>query len=649
MTRIALAVAITAAAAFAPPLRLARQTPPASSAQQAGPAQTPKGFVLGRVLDAVTNRPIPDALVTLGATTGGRGVSHPAESVLTTSNGYFFFREVGAGAYPLTVQAPGYLPGGYGQRRPRGVAAPLALAEGERPADLTLRLWREATVSGMVRDEQGDPVSGIGVTLIDRVQIEPATRTSSVLPVRLARTDADGAYQFVGLLPGEYLVSIASRVNQFPASIGDADAAALDRIRNSGVSSLSSGLRSLGPTVRLGDQLIQTTGEGNWGGSNALAGVLPMTMGGDGAVSGYPTLFFPSALSPAQATPIRLSAGDDRRGVDFLLKPVTLRRVAGRLEGPAGPLSGFAVHLLPVYAADSNLERTHETGVTITGPDGAFAFVAVPPGDYVIKAWRLQQSLVIGTDPLPAESTLWATQRLTVAGQSLTNVVVSAKTGSTIRGRIVLDGTATPLQPQRFQTILSVAFEPPWPLAFGARLSVRVGASLDFATQGLPPGTYVPLLPNQFNASATGWYFESAMRGGRDLLVEPLLLEPATDATDVVITFADRRTTLTGSVVDAAGRPEAAAAVVLFPAAVGPWIDHGLPAIASTSIPASQGIFTVDIRPGDYFIAAIDEARLEDWRKEPTVRALATQATRVTIARGENSRPGLRLIPIRVP
>jgi hypothetical protein len=145
-----------------------------------------------------------------------------------------------------------------------------------------------------------------------------------------------------------------------------------------------------------------------------------------------------------------------------------------------------------------------------------FGFVAVPPGDYVIKAWRLPPSLVIGTDPLPAESTLWATERLTVAGQSVTNVVVRAKTGSAIRGRIVLDGSAAPLQPQRFQTILSVAFEPAWPLAFGARLSVRVGASLDFETQGLPPGTYAPLLPNQFAATALGWYFESAKLGGRE-------------------------------------------------------------------------------------------------------------------------------------
>jgi hypothetical protein len=43
----------------------------------------------------------------------------------------------------------------------------------------------------------GDPVAGIALTFIERSQIDPATRTSSALPIRFARSDADGAYQFV--------------------------------------------------------------------------------------------------------------------------------------------------------------------------------------------------------------------------------------------------------------------------------------------------------------------------------------------------------------------------------------------------------------------------------------------------------------------
>jgi hypothetical protein len=324
--------------------------------------------------------------------------------------------------------------------------------------------------------------------------------------------------------------------------------------------------------------------------------------------------------------------------------------VSGRLIGPAGPVSGFAVHLIPAFASNSGLERTHETAVTISGADGTFTFVAAPPGEYIVKSWKLPQSLVIGSDPLPADSTLWASQAITVADRSLTNVVVTLKTGSAIRGRVVLDGAAAPLAPGRLQTALSVAFEPPWSLAFGARLSVRVAPSLEFATQGLPAARYFPVLPNQFAPDAAGWFFESATRAGHDLMIDGVELESGNDATDILLTFADRRTTLSGTVLNASGQPHSSAAVVVFPADVRTWTDRGLPPFASFSVAASQsGAFLVDVRPGEYFVAAIDDARLGDWRKAATISALTAQATKVTIVRGENVRGNLRVVPIRTP
>ena len=75
-----------------------------------------------------------------------------------------------------------------------------------------------------------------------------------------------------------------------------------------------------------------------------------------------------------------------------------------------------------------------------------------------------------------------------------------------------------------------------------------------------------------------------------------------------------------------------------------------MPPIASWSEAASQtGSFSFDVRPGEYLIAAIDEARLDDWRREPVVAALAAQATRITIARGDTARADLRVIAVRTP
>jgi hypothetical protein len=591
-------------------------------AQQQTQPRKPPAFILGRVVDASTNQPIADATVSTG-----RDPARPAQpSVLTTDAGYFLFRDVTPGSYRISAVAPGYLPGGFGQRRPGGASQPFTLAEGERTANLTIRLWREATLSGTLRDESGDPIVA-NVSLLTSAQIAggPTFRAALSEPQLSARTDATGAFRFTGLLPGAYIVSVPSRMTQLPVLFANPDQPTLDGFRASGLTSLTAGLSSLGPTVRLGDMLVQTSAEGTSGGSNTLTARLPITVRPDGTVLGYAATFFPDAVSPAQAEVIRLASGDDRRGVDLRLRRAALGRVSGTLIGPNGPVSGFAIHLIPAFASNSGLERTHETAVTISGADGAFTFLAAPPGEYILKAWKLPPSLVIGAEALPADSTLWASQPITIADRSLTNVTVTLKTGSSIRGRVVLDGTAAPLAPGRLQTALSVAFEPPWSLAFGARLSVRVSPSLEFATQGLPAARYFPVLPNQFAPDAAGWFFESATRAGRDLMIDGVELEPGSDATDILLTFADRRTTLSGTVLNASGQPHPSAAVVAFPADVRSWIDRGLPPLASFSVAASQsGAFSMDVRPGEYFVAAIDDARLDDRRsrrKRPKPRS----------------------------
>jgi hypothetical protein len=329
------------------------------------------------------------------------------------------------------------------------------------------------------------------------------------------------------------------------------------------------------------------------------------------------------------------------------LRPVALSRVSGRLTGPEGPLAGWSVHLIPAYAAESSLERTFEAGTTATTAGGAFAFAGVAPGDYVIKAWRLPPSSVIGRDALPAEPTRWVRVPVSVTDAPLTSVDVSARAGSRVRGRIVLNGTTKPPAPLQLQTMISVAFEPPWPLAFGARLATRVNAEYEFETMGLPPGRLPPVLPNNFTAS--GWYFESAIRDGRDLMLQPLLLEPGVDLDGIVLSFSDRRTSLSGTALDASGKPHASAAIVVFPAEHRAWIDQGLPPLASFETIASQdGSFTLEVRPGEYLVAAIDESRVADWRRVATVNALAGQAARITMVRGDNARD-VRVVSVRAP
>jgi hypothetical protein len=199
--------------------------------------------------------------------------------------------------------------------------------------------------------------------------------------------------------------------------------------------------------------------------------------------------------------------------------------------------------------------------------------------------------------------------------------------------------------PGPLQTPLSVAFEPAWTLAFGNRLGVYVAPSFEFATLGLPPGKYFVSLPNQFSASLRGWFFESATLVGRDLTVVPLTLA-GQRVNEVTITYTDRRSAVTGTVLDAGGKADPNAVVLLFPADYRSWIEHGLfPMAARAEQVSQQGSFAIPIKPGDYLIAAIDEDTLQAWSRPGTIERVAAFATPVTIARGDSKRVELRQRP----
>lgn len=586
--------------------------------------RAPAGLVVGRVVDAATNRPIAQATVMLVApASGGTGdppsagapVPSSAPGVLTDPDGRFLFRNLAAGVYSFPATAATYLDGGYGQRRPGGPTQPFVLGENQRTGDVTIRLWKEASIAGSVTDETGAPVPDVSVSLLRRDTVGGRATFSNVLVTNGAYTDDRGAYRFPALVPAEYLISVPSRMAQFPPG--------------------AAGMPATSAAVRLGDVLLQTSGEGFLGGSNLLAAKLPISIRADGSVVGYATTFHPGATAVSGATPIVLKSGDARSGIDVRLKATPMVRVSGTVTGPNGPERDFVVHLIPAFASGNAFERTHETAVTRTDGTGAFTFLAVPAGPFVIKAWKLPQILVFGRDPLPPDTSLWSDMPITVGDVPLTNVAIALRPGRTISGRVKFDGAATPPNPQTAQTTLSVAFEPAWPLAFGARMATRAAATGEFTTQGLPPGRYFFNLPNNFVASLRGWYFESATHGGRDLSIEPLVLD-AEDVTDVIVTFSDRRSQLSGTITDPSGKPDPGAAVLIFPADYRAWIQHGMSPPAMRMEPASQtGAYLMSVRPGEYLVAAVGEDVLASRPQEAAIEAIAATATRVTIARGD--------------
>ena len=49
-----------------------------------------------------------------------------------------------------------------------------------------------------------------------------------------------------------------------------------------------------------------------------------------------------------------------------------------------------------------------------------------------------------------------------------------------------------------------------------------------------------------------------------------------------------------------------------------------------------SGVYTIDhLPPGDYYAIAIEAADIDGWRDPATLEALASQATRLTVAAGD--------------
>lgn len=67
------------------------------------------------VVDALSNRPVSDVVVTLSLSGAGQSLTTGQQKVLTDGSGRFAFQGLPAGRYSISAMRPGYLNGGLGE------------------------------------------------------------------------------------------------------------------------------------------------------------------------------------------------------------------------------------------------------------------------------------------------------------------------------------------------------------------------------------------------------------------------------------------------------------------------------------------------------------------------------------------------------
>ena len=631
--RFVAAVALAAAfGAGGAPLgaRAGRQAPgPASTSTQSRATET--ALVIGRVVDATTGAPIDDAIVTLLSTppaSGGAATRANAgpkrKRVLVNGHGQFVFGELSAGSMLISVSAPGYMPGGAGARVPGGEPALITLGDGQHLADVTIRLWRFASIEGAIFDEVGDPVAGVPVHLLERTVGE-----RRLVGGPIAMTDDRGVFRFAALDPGRYLVLVQSTTTSMPASA----AAEYFSQLNENVSPLVRGPVTGAPEpsaggFRIGDSVLQP--------STALGRDAPAPSPTSG-VQIYRTTFYPNAPVASQAAGVDLVAGDDRTGIDLTLPLVRTVSLSGVVGGPGGPMSSVTLRLVPADVTNWPSDEGFEAAWTTTDAQGAFTFLGVPPAQYLIEGSF--RSTVASPLELPGANTdeLWVRTPVSVGDAPITRLSLTAHANLQVTGRVQFDGTS-----QVPPSVAGIALATLDRDAQTPQLAVVQNGR--FSIDGCLAGRYAIEAPSVALAGAF-WTVASIMAGGRDLLTQPLDLE--TNVTDVVITYTDRPTSLAGA-VRPADPQDGPLAVIAFPADYEAAADAGMLGRRIATVDVEGGRYSINgLPPGNYLVAAIPTNELSVWMQPGPIRQVASQASTVSLTIGSRVTVDLRSVVIR--
>jgi hypothetical protein len=460
----------------------------------------------GSVLNSTTGEGVRRAKVTLTAGTSPQALAarrlNPGRelvfSVRTDSDGRFAFAGIDAGEYRIGVERAGF------QASDATKSEPLTLAPGEEKKGVAVRLTPLAVVSGRIRDQDGDGIRDVQLSLIGNRYTAggPATMQQGG-----ASTNDLGEYRIYDIPAGKYFLRATPRRGNsdglggnesfasvyYPAA-QDASGAGQIELRPgqhlTGVDLLLPRIR--GVTVRgrvlrpLGlSRIYVTLGEDVAGRRVSAPGVSADEAGAfefQGVAPGTYTLQTRSMPNePSYAANLQVHIGlSDVDGIELKPLPSVDVRGTARIEGKGRygpPMVGITM-----VGQNQAYAGLQEGGI---GEDGAFVIKDVQadtyraivraPGDLYVK------SLKCGETEL-ADSVL----DLSKGGEPCPLSIVLSANGGELRGTVVA-GAGVRLSAAARVTLIPADSRRTPSVFFRSAL---VSAKGDFLIAGIAPGTY---------------------------------------------------------------------------------------------------------------------------------------------------------------
>jgi len=296
--------------------------------------------------------------------------------------------------------------------------------------------------------------------------------------------------------------------------------------------------------------------------------------------------YYPGTASETDAQMVRVDLGLDAVA-DFAMIPAQRARVAGIvLDSRGRPASDWLLTLHEVRG--SSIEAI---GGERTGNDGSFEIARVLPGRYIL---HVRPSFT--RDNPSSASAESALVPLALAGDDITDLIVTSSPGSTISGRVTFEGLATnPLV--NGLRIFALPADPALQQAGIVRNaeSDAIDTNGRFSIAGIRGHVRIA-------GGADGWFPKRVLLRGVDITATGFDVAGNIDGIEVLLT--NKRTTVTGTARDARGIASNDYIVAFFP--TGDFRGPERARRQRTIRPDPDGVYRIlGLPAGEYFAAAV--------------------------------------------
>ncbi|HUL71649.1 MAG TPA: carboxypeptidase-like regulatory domain-containing protein [Vicinamibacterales bacterium] len=601
----------------------------AGAAQRGAPAPAGTAELSGVVRTDPAGSPAAKAMVLIAGTDVGL-----LRVTVTDAAGRFTFAGLPAGRFLLAAGKPAYLSALYGAGRVGRPGTTITVAAGQTIGDVTLALAKGAVIAGRLTDENGQAVVGARVRVLPRRTVgEEIVLGADAGDPANATTDDTGGYRIFDLIPGDYVVAVQPRgfgggpvrppgadfvppspPGPPPQGIGPPPTGAPVPLPPAGPPPTPAGQRPAGPPSDAGGLLLT-----------------------------YSSVYFPATSHAMDAEVIHVEAGEERLGVDLRTALVPLARVEGVVTGAPGPPLNVQILLRP--SGQSAAGTVLNSQNTRPGPDGRFAFANVAPGTYDVLARTLPPPNP-GARPDEKPPSMWALDRLTIAGAMPPAVALRLQPALTLGGRIVFGGLPGP--PDDIGNVRVGIRATPASAVQNVPDPVLIDRTGRFTLTNLTPGRYrlfVAVPPNNVT-QVPDWFPKSAVVSGRDVLDLPLEIGPGADPGDVTIVMTDDAPDIAGVVRDGSGKPAPGATVIVFPSDSRFWFPQSRRIAVRQAGMHGEYVFglAAALPPGDYRLAVVSDLSPGEQFDSAFLSEAAKTAMPVVLADGDSKTIDLRVV-----